>query len=107
MLLLYTKEWLEGATNDEEITEEAISDLRFRLMCSNVVFNLSNNWEQDALSENADKMNYRLLLAENLGGGVCWNKYDFRGGLLARGELYTPLIQALDRGASSSKEDRP
>ena len=106
MQLLDTKEWLEGATNDEEITEEAISDLRFRLMCSNVVFNLSNNWEQDALSENADKMNYRLLLAENLGGSVCWNKYSFRGGLLARGGLYTPLIQALDRGASGSKEER-
>ena len=57
MQLLYTKEWLEGASNDEEITEEAISDLRFRLMCSNAVFNLSNNWEQDALSKNADKMN--------------------------------------------------
>ena len=106
MQLLYTKEWLEGATNDAEITEEAISDERFRLMCSNVVFNLSNNWEQDALSENADKMNYRLLLAENLGRSVCWNKFNFRGGLLARGELYTPLIQALDRGASGSKEER-
>ena len=106
MQLLYTKEWLEGATNAEEIAEEAISDERFRLMCSNVVFNLSNNWEQDALSENADKMNYRLLLAENLGGSVCWNKFNFRGGLLARGELYTPLIQALDRGASGSKEER-
>ena len=106
MQLLYTKEWLEGATNDEEITDETISDERFRLMCSNVVFNLSNNWEQDALSENADKMNYRLLLAENLGGSVCWNKFNFRGGLLARGELYTPLIQALDRGASGWKEER-
>ena len=58
------------------------------------------------ISENADKMKYRLLLAENLGGGICWNKYDFRGGLLSRGELYTPLIQALDRGASGSKEER-
>ena len=73
MLLLYTKEWLEGTTNDEEIT---------------------------------DKMNYRLLLAENLGGSVCWKKFNFRGGLLARGELYTPLIQALDTGASASKEER-
>ena len=26
MQLLYTKEWLEGATNNEEITDEAISD---------------------------------------------------------------------------------
>ena len=58
MQLLYTREWLEGATNNQEISNETISDERFRLMCSNVIFNLSNNWEQDALSDNPDKMNY-------------------------------------------------
>jgi hypothetical protein len=106
MQLLYTREWLEGATNNQEISNETISDERFRLMCSNVIFNLSNNWEQDALSDNPDKMNYRLVLAENLGESACWNKFSFRGQLLARGKLYTPLIEALDRGASASKEGR-
>tara|TARA_Y100001958_G_scaffold148315_1_gene129855 strand:+ start:576 stop:854 length:279 start_codon:yes stop_codon:yes gene_type:complete len=90
-----------------EILDEREEEI-FSLLCENYMFNLTNLWEADYYSGNQEKLISRLRAAEVIWGtNVCYHKYTlFREEFLSRGEIYSSLVEALDKGASSWKEER-
>ena len=90
-----------------EILDEREEEI-FSLLCENYMFNLTNLWEADYYSGNQEKLISRLRAAEVIWGtNVCYHKYTiFREEFLSRGEIYSSLVEALDKGASGWKEER-
>ena len=102
--LEYVEKWLIGLNDGNAVTEEEINEEVFRILCASAFFNISNNWEQDVLSNDEAKQKYRLFIAERAGSGPCYTSFrDFRADLVERGELYQPLISAFDKGFKSNE----
>lgn len=91
--------WAKGEAN-RELTEQ--EELIYLYLCQDLLYGLANLWEADYYSGNEDKKSQRLYIAErSYGRSNCYRKYtSFRENFVERGEIYSPLIDALDRGAS-------
>ena len=78
-------------------TEEAV----FRILCGSYIYNLGNLYEADFYSGNTEKIGSRIYQAETVWGQSACNKVypELRESILTRGEMYLPLVKALETAA--------
>ena len=88
--------WVKGSAG-ETLTEKE-EEVFFNL-CANQVFALASAWEQDFYSANQEKMQVRLDIAKSQGDSACYDRPMFKQRLESRGEIFAPLVEAINLGA--------
>ena len=90
--------WVKGSKMGSlDETEEAV----FRILCGSYIYNLGNLYEADFYSGNTEKIGSRIYQAEAVWGQSACNKVypELRESILTRGEMYLPLVKALETAA--------
>lgn len=68
-------------------------------LCANQIFALASAWEQDFYSANQEKMQVRLDIAKSQGDSTCYDRPLFKQRLQDRGEIFAPLVEAINLGS--------
>ena len=69
------------------------------------VFALASAWEQDFYSANQEKMQVRLDIAKSQGDSACYDRPMFNQRLESRGEIFAPLVEAINLGSSGGVQN--